>query len=346
MKGITTKKTLALNKQIISLYKEGIAKHIIAKQLHVAIKYVREILISNGFTNTSAWKQRIDEKLVIKILKETRSVKETSKITKFPSSSITRIIKENHLEYLIHKQFNINIFQNIDTSEKAYWLGFIYADGYVDKYGLSIALSEKDKAHLYKFSQFMQCYEDYIYEKITKNRDKEYKSYRIDLYNSTLALDLKNLGLYSNKSLTITFPNETILPKQYIYDFIRGYFDGDGCIMTSETSKHKLQISIIGSKPFIESLKNFIPNGSIIKRKTKSAENIYYFNIKIVSSIWLCNKMYANAKIYLDRKKELWDNYCRSYSKELELLRGKFGENWDVNPEVSKYLNYIYHRNA
>ena len=56
--------------------------------------------------------------------------------------------------------------------------------------------------------------------------------------------------------------------------------------------------------------------------------------------------MYANAKIYLDRKKELWDNYCRSYSKELELLRGKFGEDWDVNPEVSKYLNYIYHRNA
>ena len=54
MKGITTKKTLALNKQIVSLYKEGIAKHIIANQLHVAIKYVRETLISNGFTNTSA----------------------------------------------------------------------------------------------------------------------------------------------------------------------------------------------------------------------------------------------------------------------------------------------------
>ena len=54
MKGITTKKTLALNKQIVFLYKEGIAKHIIAKQLHVAIKYVRETLISNGFTNTSA----------------------------------------------------------------------------------------------------------------------------------------------------------------------------------------------------------------------------------------------------------------------------------------------------
>ena len=131
----------------------------------------------------------------------------------------------------------------------------------------------------------MQCYEDYIYEQTIKIRNKEYKSYRINLYNSTLSLDLKNLGLYSNKSLTITFPNETILPKQYIYDFIRGYFDGDGCIMTPETSKHKLRISIIGSKPFIESLKKFIPGGSIVKRKTKSEENIYYFNIKIVSSI-------------------------------------------------------------
>ena len=52
---------------------------------------------------------------------------------------------------------NENFFETIDTEDKAYWLGFIYADGYITKsktgqHNLGIKLSIKDLAHLQKFA--------------------------------------------------------------------------------------------------------------------------------------------------------------------------------------------------
>ena len=46
--------------------------------------------------------------------------------------------------------YNRHIFDNIDNEEKAYWLGFIVADGYLnlDKHMLRIKLGNKDKQHL------------------------------------------------------------------------------------------------------------------------------------------------------------------------------------------------------
>lgn len=53
--------------------------------------------------------------------------------------------------------YNRHIFDNIDNEEKAYWLGFILADGYLnlDKHMLRIKLGNKDKQHLIKFIKFI-----------------------------------------------------------------------------------------------------------------------------------------------------------------------------------------------
>lgn len=57
---------------------------------------------------------------------------------------------------MIKYTFNENIFSIIDNEEKAYWLGFLYADGYLTDQGLfGCALQEKDKAHLNKFLTFL-----------------------------------------------------------------------------------------------------------------------------------------------------------------------------------------------
>ena len=65
-------------------------------------------------------------------------------------------LKINRLELKKEKYtYNHNYFENIDTKEKAYWLGFIYADGNVNKAGstLRINLQGKDHLHLAKFNK-------------------------------------------------------------------------------------------------------------------------------------------------------------------------------------------------
>ena len=70
------------------------------------------------------------------------------------------ILQENGIEVINYQnltKFNENVFDSIDTEEKAYWLGFIFADGYISLKGNSFELSLKgsDSEHLDKFNKFM-----------------------------------------------------------------------------------------------------------------------------------------------------------------------------------------------
>ena len=111
-----------------------------------------------------------------------------------------------------HKpKFNENIFDNIDTEEKAYWLGFIFADGYIEtqkpnmKYSFEICLSCKDKHHLEKFNIFMQHKNMNIkvYTHLDKIANKERTNARWIVANKHLWNTLNNLGCTPQKSLTL-----------------------------------------------------------------------------------------------------------------------------------------------
>lgn len=84
-------------------------------------------------------------------------------------NTLSKKLKEKGIE-IINQQnkskFNENIFDVIDSEEKAYWLGFIYADGYIDssplddskksKYNFELSLKASDVGHLHKFNVFME----------------------------------------------------------------------------------------------------------------------------------------------------------------------------------------------
>lgn len=100
----------------------------------------------------------IDSKTQSEIIKmyteDKKGYKTIQKELNLPYSTIVvlRFLKENNLmdkNRVSRKyKFDENFFENIDTEEKAYWLGFIYADGAVFKRTLSIRLSTKDIHHL------------------------------------------------------------------------------------------------------------------------------------------------------------------------------------------------------
>lgn len=98
---------------------------------------------------------------------------------------------------------NRYIFKSIDNEFKAYWLGFLYADGSVGStdYRVELTLAEKDYNHLVKFKDFIGLDNKISYRPKTKAyrycfKDKIFKSILIDK------------GCVPNKSLILTFPTE------------------------------------------------------------------------------------------------------------------------------------------
>lgn len=125
--------------------------------------------------------------------------------------------------------FDYNYFENINTANKAYYLGWALTDGNVSSTQYRIRLQTRDVDILEKFSKDIKS--NYpIY-----NRDKD-RSREIVLSNFKIVEDLYNLGCKPHKTFDVEIPN---IDELYEWDFIKGIFDGDGSyICTSKTKKN------------------------------------------------------------------------------------------------------------
>lgn len=242
---------------------------------------------------------------LIKLVEEGKSLKDICEIFNISSYILRKKLKEFGLPLMKHSHFNEHIFDTIDTEEKAYWLGFLYADGYVksDKNAVSITLCEEDYLHLEKFRKFIQAKRLCAIKKhTTKLKGKEYINYRIGCGSKHFKDTLINLGCVPNKSLTLTFPKLEIFTEyNLIYDFIRGYIDGDGCLYFSRNGS--INLEIIGTPEFLTVIRQIFPNKFselLIDKRWKNNTK------RIVScgnnSKFVLDTLYKNATIYLDRK--------------------------------------------
>ena len=148
---------------------------------------------------------------------------------------------------------NENYFSVIDSNEKAYWLGMMYSDGNIIKGNKGIQLQLKDKAHLEKFKEALGAKNHKITESLDNRWSKKCYYYHFSVKSKKLANDLNNLGCTPNKSLTLEkIPD---IPEEFILDFVRGYFDGDGSIHQT-TSGYR--ISFVGTQKFLREIQNIL----------------------------------------------------------------------------------------
>ena len=117
--------------------------------------------------------------------------------------------------------YNSNYFATIDTQQKAYWLGFIYAEGNVYKNTLAIKLISSDRYVLDRFKKDIQS--EHLVKKV-KNKN----AYVIKIHAKEIVKQLNQLGVYPNKSAIIKFPK--LLKTEFYLSFILGYYDGEGCL--------------------------------------------------------------------------------------------------------------------
>lgn len=215
--------------------------------------------------------------------------------------------------------FNEHYFETIDTEDKAYWLGFLYADGNVhfgkDKYGkrkgctIEITLAEKDKNHLNKLLQCLKADDNYPLEKrIVKSNGKEYVAYRLCLNSVVMGNDLESKGCVPNKSLILKRPN---INPDLNKHFIRGYFDGDGCVHINEELNNTIY-SVLGTQDILSFIQeeSGISSKISIRQVKRDGEYKPFYEISIggiKSKIIFHNYIYKDANIYLERK------YVKSY---------------------------------
>ena len=158
--------------------------------------------------------------------------------------------------------------------------------------------------------------------------------------NKHLWNTLNNLGCTPRKSLILKFPQKEIFQdKSLIRHFIRGYFDGDGCLSYIKSIKTFSPVcEFLGTKEFLESLKNycFILENKNIHRK--SNENVYGITCSHNEASKLLHYLYDNSNIYLQRKYNratfLW-NGCQSLEKLSEFLQTNIGEGCDADTEIT-----------
>lgn len=255
--------------------------------------------------------------------------------------TLSRILKKagyTIINYQNKTKFNECIFDSIDTEEKAYWLGFIYADGYIsnpDKQGINsyhfeLSLKNADKEHLRKFNKFME-HEDPNHVKTniattTLAPGKTFLRCRWAVNNRHLWETLNNYGCTPSKSHTLQFPNLSIFKdKKLIKDFIRGYWDGDGCISNSLKGKHVMCISVLGTKNFLTNLRDNLPLKAHCGIFGKNSEDTKVLTIHGKNAFYITYYLYEGAKIYLERKYKKYKEYCRIYEESYILLQVKNG---------------------
>lgn len=234
----------------------------------------------------------------------------------------SNLYKSKYGKYFV----NQNYFNKIDNEFKAYWLGFLYADGCVrnkrvngkSEFSLSVALCREDEAHLKKFLDSIQSDSPISHNSsILKNYNKIYYSSKINICNKKIVEDLERLGCVQNKTLIIKFPSYDIVPKKLIRHFIRGFFDGDGSIHIN-LEKRTVRVGITGMENILNRINDiFYKDLKIDRKKIQRKDNIFQVSW---GSIFDCHKIYEylynNCNIYLDRKLEKFNTlYCLGYVK-------------------------------
>lgn len=232
---------------------------------------------------------------------------------------------------------NYRFFSDINTEEKAYWLGFISADGWMSKNDKSnagvvgIELQYRDIDHLKKFNKSIngnytiaeryktcQIYDEYS--------DKLHRMCNIRIYSLDMYNDLLQLGLHNNKTYEMHLPD---ISSELMHHFIRGYFDGDGCIRIKTLSKKDKNGDNIKvpscdftckSYDFISSLRTLLFEqyniGSCITQENTGVYRLYIYNSNHNLENFI-NLLYNNSTVYLDRKYKIYQNILHLHNTQL-----------------------------
>lgn len=203
----------------------------------------------------------------------------------------------------------------------AYVLGYLYADGSLEDAsylrGKYVRVSSTDRQTIVKIKRWLGSAHTIVSQGPSNLRGKDRFLLRIG--NQKLYTSLIKKGLYPNKSLTICLPK---VPKDSLAHFVRGYFDGDGCVYLYTTKGKKVKwvirkLSVIftsGSFDFLHKLCNTLQRKLRLKQtKVYRGTRAYQLRYSTYDSVKLFEFMYKTypSHTYLPRKLHTFSRFFK-----------------------------------
>lgn len=267
-------------------------------------------------------KANISPEELSNILKK-HTIKEVAQIFQVSESTIKRykdkfniktnpqIAKQKNSQKHTKYKCNIKYFDNIDTLDKAYLLGFICADGFItDRNEVGIGVAQKDLSVVKFFKNQLESDKKINY--LEKTKAVELRVQNVYLVNS-----IKKYGIVPRKSLILNI--EQVIQKAKLSDkqisvFLLGYFDGDGCISLAhrqDTGKEYYEMNITGTLETINYFKKYFGHGTIVKRHNNDSNNYTLQMSNNFSTIYnaldMIYKYHNELTFFLQRKYILFE---------------------------------------
>tara|TARA_Y100000310_G_C20699497_1_gene828391 strand:+ start:5021 stop:5998 length:978 start_codon:yes stop_codon:yes gene_type:complete len=253
-------------------------------------------------------------------------------------------------KFRISQTKNHDFFCKIDEERKAYWFGFLYADGNISKKNrkqknVTLELSIKDKEHVEKFANIF----DSNCKIYSHNKNNViYKSCKCLITSPQLWQDLYDKELVPVKTYKNNDEMFNFIPNDLLKHFIRGFFDGDGGIMFNKKT-NGVSFHMVGTLKILQKIQSIlckelgISSTNIFPRKEVS-NNIYVLAWAGIHQISLIGDyIYKDASIWLERKKEKIDKIKKKSVKKLLQGSSKYK---GVSKGKYSYTSSIWHEKS
>jgi hypothetical protein len=301
-------------KEIQEKYISGESMEYLSKRYKKSTKTLKKYFLKNQIPiRNPKQKILIDINLCLSLYKKLGSVPKVAKILNYNEDTLYREFKRKNITVKPVKKyfFNDSYFKKVDTKDKAYFLGLLYADGCNDsgKNKVRIHLQEEDGYILELFKNKIQSNANLTFVKKDGNRKNQID---FTICSKQMSKDLYKLGCVDRKSLILDLQND-IIPNNLLNHFIRGYFDGDGSVGSYTYKYTNHQFSFIGSSIIIPKLQKILMENCNLNKTSISCKDK---NIKTSSFTYSgtnnCNKfsnwLYQDCEnLFLKRKKEKFD---------------------------------------
>ena len=211
------------------------------------------------------------------------------------------------------------------TRSMSYMLGYIYADGCIGNYPYMraqyLGIDSTDLQTIITFKNWLSS--SHKIKTRVSQWDNGKRIYSLRIGSHKIYDSLVRLGVTPRKSLTMIFPD---IPREYFSDFVRGYFDGDGCVHLEKIIRkngkmrpRKLNIIFTsGSDQFLIRLSELLHEyfGLILQRTLRSW-TAFQLRYGTKDSMRLFAELYKSCKKgdYLERKYEIFKEFFKLHKR-------------------------------